>query len=672
MAPQITVLEHAFNFSLPDVPNETVSCLSKLTFDGEGNTSAKDHLNKFWCKCIKHDISDLGVLCRLFAFTFRGRIKQWFESFPACHIFDWFQFVDEFLNDFEIYDFDQLCEEFHTSLINGDPSSEGFLTKVYHILCKFNLDDMSLALNLFYDSSIPSIQSCSITNEELIANPITQLQEQSSSQEEKNSSNNVEQAREVESIDQAFIDNQIGFSFESLYFQSLNSMEDDSFLAQGEYPHSCNSCSNQHLKSVIEEHLSNENLLECSSTPMQLIREEVTQLEEETLNLHPQNALCSQARLDACHINFELSVAHPDDHIMLRNSSPNQSEGFKESEENCLENTIVDYHSSRDSFYLLISDSFYSLYPDLFLDSGGLDILPTTSFSFPPQSYPFDMLNFGEINSKPNIDKLGFDACSLSSLKWEEDMLRDDFTQFMVEKDKALCFMKIKHFKLHTRSLINLNLNVDASHFEIINHIEGNIQTNDLIDCMSPPMMSLPLIYSFHQSHGWHPHFSDRILEWLEYSYMKKFHNEDKVALALFLPKNLGSRRDIFLLDPPCEEINEYLENCQEDEAFQPWLMVIPFPHSPGQFFNTTYTRPCHYDPYHDNIAQWLEDSYNKNIRRNGKIMLTLFLNVDYEGKHDMFLSFVDILPFFLMMLDLVFIAGLELLRWLHWKHDYT
>ena len=182
MAPQITVLEHAFNFSLPDVPNDIVSCLSKLTFDGESNTSAKDHLNKFWCKCIKYDISDLEVLCRLFAFTFRGRIKHWFESFPVCHIFDWFQFVDEFLNAFEIYDFDQLCEEFHTSLINDDPSSERFLTRVYHILCKFNLDDMPLALNLFYDASIPSIQSCSSTNKELIANAITQLQEQSSSQ----------------------------------------------------------------------------------------------------------------------------------------------------------------------------------------------------------------------------------------------------------------------------------------------------------------------------------------------------------------------------------------------------------------------------------------------------------------------------------------------------------
>ena len=52
--------------------------------------------------------------------------------------------------------------------------------------------------------------------------------------------------------------------------------------------------------------------------------------------------------------------------------------------------------------------------------------------------------------------------------------------------------------------------------------------------------------------------------------------------------------------------------------------------------------------------------------------MLTLFLDVDYEGKRSMFMSFVDILPFFLIMLDLVFIAGLELLRWLHWKHDFT
>jgi hypothetical protein len=128
----------------------------------------------------------------------------------------------------------------------------------------------------------------------------------------------------------------------------------------------------------------------------------------------------------------------------------------------------------------------------------------------------------------------------------------------------------------------------------------------------------------------------------------------------------------MFLLHPPYEEVDEHLKNCQEDGASQPLLMDISFPHNPGEFFITTYTHPCHYDPYHDKIAQWLEDSYNKNIRGNDKIMLTLFLDVDYEGKRDMFLSFVDIIPFLLVMLDLVFIAGLELLRWLHWKHDFT
>jgi hypothetical protein len=238
-------------------------------------------------------------------------------------------------------------------------------------------------------------------------------------------------------------------------------------------------------------------------------------------------------------------------------------------------------------------------------------------------------------------------------------MLRDGFTQFIVEKDDALHLMEIKHSKLHIRSLISSNINVYASHFEMINLIEGNIQTNDPIDCTNPHMVSFPVIYLFHQIHGLHAHFCDRILGWLEYSYIKKFHNKDKVVLAFFLPKYLESRRDKFLLDPSYEEINEHLENCQEDGAFQPWLMVIPFPHNPEIFFKPTNTCPCHYDPYHEKIAQWLEDSYNKNIPGNGKIMLTLFLDDDYEGKCDMFLSFVDILPLLLVKLDLFSIAGL-------------
>jgi hypothetical protein len=66
---------------------------------------------------------------------------------------------------------------------------------------------------------------------------------------------------------------------------------------------------------------------------------------------------------------------------------------------------------------------------------------------------------------------------------------------------------------------------------------------------------------------------------------------------------------------------------------------------------------------YHDSIAEWLEDSYKKNVQGNGKIMLALFLNDDDKGEYDIFFSFFDILPFLLLIFYLVSIAGLELLQ---------
>ena len=69
-------------------------------------------------------------------------------------------------------------------------------------------------------------------------------------------------------------------------------MEEDSILDQGECPHSCNSCSNQYLNSVIEEHLGDENDLKHSNIPMKLIRDVDMQLEEETLNPHLQIIPC--------------------------------------------------------------------------------------------------------------------------------------------------------------------------------------------------------------------------------------------------------------------------------------------------------------------------------------------------------------------------------------------
>jgi len=94
---------------------------------------------------------------------------------------------------------------------------------------------------------------------------------------------------------------------------------------------------------------------------MKLIRDVDLQLEEETLNLHPQIIPYPHERLDGCHENFELSIiqeANLDDHIMLKDLSPKHNEIINASEEECLENTIVNYHISRESFHVLISNSF--------------------------------------------------------------------------------------------------------------------------------------------------------------------------------------------------------------------------------------------------------------------------------------------------------------------------
>ena len=408
---------------------------------------------------------------------------------------------------------------------------------------------------------------------------------------------------------------------------------------------------------------------------MKLIRYVDMQLEEVTLNPHLQFIPYQHERSDVFHESFELSIAQEtnlDDHIMLNNLSPKQSETFKENEEECLENTIVKYHSSRYYFHVLISDSFYSLYPDFFLDSGRFDTLPTVSYSFPPQSNLFDMPKFGETNSKHNTYQVGFDALSPSSLKWKRDMLQDDFTRFIFEKENALILMEIEYSTLHIRSLISSNFNIYVSHFEMINIIKGSVQTNNLIDVMNPLMMCSPLIYSFHQIHSLHPNFYDKILEWLEDSYLKNLHNKDKVVLASFLPKYLGSKHNMILLDLSCEEIDEHLENCQEDGALQPWLMFMSGPYNNDKFSKLTYTLPCHYDPYHDKIAEWLEDSYIEKFQKNGKVVLVLFLNEYIGGKHDMFLLYLQILDSFILIFYFICLARLKILLWLHWKYDFT
>jgi hypothetical protein len=61
-------------------------------------------------------------------------------------------------------------------------------------------------------------------NDESVTNPITQLREEFCLQDERNPLENFEQARDVESIENVLTHNQIGFSSEALYIQSLTIM----------------------------------------------------------------------------------------------------------------------------------------------------------------------------------------------------------------------------------------------------------------------------------------------------------------------------------------------------------------------------------------------------------------------------------------------------------------
>jgi hypothetical protein len=56
----------------------------------------------------------------------------------------------------------------------------------------------------------------------------------------------------------------------------------------------------------------------------------------------------------------------------------------------------------------------------------------------------------------------------------------------------------------------------------------------------------------------------------------------------------------------------------------------------------------------------------------NGKVILTLFVNEDQEDKYNVFPFHFEVLQFLLLIFDFVFFAGLKLLRWFHWKYDFT
>ncbi len=108
----IFVLDQVFNFPKPlgSLLCKKVKHLSKLEFDGEGLKSDFDHFYAFQVQCRLYKIANEHEGCMLFSLTFHEIIRSWFDSLPANVVHNWEYLVNKYLEAFNYYDYDQLCD----------------------------------------------------------------------------------------------------------------------------------------------------------------------------------------------------------------------------------------------------------------------------------------------------------------------------------------------------------------------------------------------------------------------------------------------------------------------------------------------------------------------------------------------------------------------------------
>jgi hypothetical protein len=279
---------------------------------------------------------------------------------------------------------------------------------------------------------------------------------------------------------------------------------------------------------------------------------------------------------------------------------------------------------SRDAFRLLNSSTYYSLYPDIFYPNVVQLHVPyflgenSTLYNQVQRDYRIEDKEENNstheyINSYSPQLSMGK---SRNDLKESQIASSIDSSQFVI-KEESIFF----HDQL----------------FEVEKYNQPNIITNDDYSKMVVVPFSSPQIVN--------PEIS---------KLNEKFQENETLT---FQSRNLISSCH---LDP----------TFLQDSFFDSLILYYHQEYfSYVNSFEQSHVNNC---MYYDRVADWLEDSYKKNVQGNGKVMLSLFLNDGDKGKYDIFLLFFDILPFLLVIFDLVFITGLELFRWLHWKHDFT
>ena len=105
----------------------------EVKFDGEGEILAQEHVLQFTYNCSDNEILDQDVLCRLLAFTFKGRVKEWFVTLPFSSVHSCKHFLDIFILYFGHYDFVRLCDGWKKLTIKKGESLEYFAIRTFNL-----------------------------------------------------------------------------------------------------------------------------------------------------------------------------------------------------------------------------------------------------------------------------------------------------------------------------------------------------------------------------------------------------------------------------------------------------------------------------------------------------------------------------------------------------------
>jgi hypothetical protein len=143
MDPSQIPLWRCISGSVPhNTPRKIINLLSKIKFDGEGETSASEHIIQFCLVCFLRILLMKVSYAGCSLLLLKVELKVGVRLCPTTSIHTWEQFMHEFLYAFENYNYDELCEEILELRKKKDESLEDFSLRFMCLLYRFHLDDM--------------------------------------------------------------------------------------------------------------------------------------------------------------------------------------------------------------------------------------------------------------------------------------------------------------------------------------------------------------------------------------------------------------------------------------------------------------------------------------------------------------------------------------------------